>query len=64
MLKTSIDAFLALRRAAGFQLKTEQSLLHHFAQWASDRGETHVRTMTATEWAAVARMPWERERRL
>ena len=64
MLRASIDAYLALRRAAGFQLKTEEHLLHDFARWASDRGETHVRTNTATDWAAKARVPWQRERRL
>ena len=64
MLRASIDAFLALRRAVGFKLKTEEHLLHDFAQWASDRGETHVRTRTATEWAAAAHSPWQRERRL
>jgi integrase len=64
MLKASIDAYLALRRAVGFRLKTEEYLLHDFARWASDRGETVVRTQTATEWAAAARVPWQRERRL
>ena len=64
MLKASIDAYLAIRRAVGFQLETEEYLLHDFARWASERGETHVRTQTATEWAAKARDPWQRERRL
>src|SRR3990172_9442972 len=64
MLKSSIDAYLALRRAVGFRLKTEEYLLDDFARWASDRGETHVRTETAMEWAAAARVPWQRERRL
>lgn len=64
MLKSSIDAFLALRRAVGFQLETEDHLLHDFARWASDHGETFVRTQTAVEWAAAARSLWQRERRL
>lgn len=64
MLRPSVDAYLALRRAVGFRLKAEEYLLHDFARWASDRGETHVRTQTATEWAATARSPWQRERRL
>jgi integrase len=64
MLKASIDAYLAIRRAVGFQLETEDYLLHDFARWASERGETHVRTETAMEWAAAARVPWQRERRL
>lgn len=64
MLKPGIDAFLALRRAVGFQLETEEYLLHDFARWASERGETHVRTQTALEWAAAATSLWQRERRL
>ena len=64
MLRQSIDAYLALRGAVGFRLKTEEHLLHDFARWASDRRETHVRTQTATEWAATARSTWQRERRL
>ena len=64
MLKQSIDAFLALRRAVGFRLKDEEYLLHAFAHFASARGETHVRTQSATEWAAATRSPWQRERRL
>jgi len=50
MLRPSIDAYLALRRAVGSRLKAEESLLHDFARWAVDRGDTHVRTQTATEW--------------
>ena len=64
MLRPSIDAYLALRRAVGFRLKTEEALLHDFARWAVDRGDTHVRTQTATDWAAAARSLWQRERRL
>jgi hypothetical protein len=61
---TSIEAYLALRRAVGFRLTTEARLPHDFARWAAEREDTHVRTQTATEWAAAARSPWQRERRL
>lgn len=61
---THIDAFLALRRAVGFQLETEEYLRHDFARWAAARGETHVRAQAAMEWAAETRSPWQRERRL
>ena len=64
MLKTSIDHYLQLRRALGFQLQAEESILHSFARWASQRGEQHVRSQMVTEWAATARSPWQRERRL
>lgn len=64
MLKPSIDAYLALRRAVGFRLKTEEVLLHAFARGAAEHGDTHVRAQTAMEWAATARSLWQRERRL
>ena len=64
MLRPSIDTYLALRRAVGFRLQAEEALLHAFARWAVERGDTHVRTRTATEWAATARSLWQRERRL
>lgn len=64
MLKSNIDAYLAIRRAVGFKLEMEEYLLRAFARCSGDRGETHVRARTATEWAAMARSPWQRERRL
>lgn len=64
MLKASIDAYLRLRRAVGFQLQTEERQLHDFWRWANERGQTHVRAQMATEWAALGRSPWQRERRL
>jgi integrase len=64
MLTSSIEAYLALRRAVGFRLETEEQLLHEFARSAAQRGDTHVRTETATEWAAAARSTWQCERRL
>lgn len=64
MLSQGVDDYIALRRAAGFGLQTEEGLLLDFACWAGTRGETHVRTQTATEWAAAGRSPWQRERRL
>ena len=53
MLTSSIEAYLALRRAVGFRLETEEQLLYEFARSAAQRGDTHVRTETATEWAAA-----------
>jgi integrase len=64
MLKQSVDEYLALRRALGFRLWNEEYMLHDFARWASDRGETHVRASTVIEWAAAGRSPWRREQRL
>lgn len=64
MLRQRIDAYLALRRSVGYRLQAEEYLLHDFARWASEQGDTHVRTNTATEWAAAGPSPWQRERRL
>jgi len=63
-MKTSIDAYLALRRSLGFQLEDEGAHLHSFALWTSERGETHVATQSVIAWAASARSPWRREKRL
>ena len=54
MLSLAIDNYLAIRRAAGFQLKVQESLLRHFARYAADRSQTHVCRQTAIDWAAQA----------
>jgi len=64
MLTRDVDGYLALRRALGFDLKSDGSLLYDFARFASSCGDMHVRTHTATEWAAKAPSPPQRERRL
>lgn len=64
MLSQSIDAYLALRRSLGSELSNEGYLLRAFARFASGRGEAHVRTGSAVEWAAGAPSPQERQRRL
>lgn len=40
MLKQTIDRYLELRRAAGFEMKVDRGLLHDFARFATDRSET------------------------
>ncbi len=64
MLNLAIDNYLAIRRAAGFQLKVQESLLRHFARYAAERSQTHVCRQTAIEWAAQAPSPYQRENRL
>ena len=51
MLMQAIDTYLALRRAAGFRLRATERYLRYFARFASARGETHVRSQTAVDWA-------------
>lgn len=64
MLKQTIDRYLELRRAAGFEMKVDRGLLHDFARFATDRSETCVRRQTAIDWAAKAPSPSQRECRL
>ena len=64
MLSRDIDQYLALRRAAGFQLKVQEGLLRHFARYAAARSQTHVCRQTAIDWATQAPSPYQRENRL
>ena len=64
MLNRAIDSYLEVRRAAGFELKVAEGLLHDFARFASDLGQSHVQRQTAIDWAAKAPSPNQRERRL
>lgn len=48
---TSVEAYLALRRAAGFSLINAEYLLRSYARFAGEREEAFVRTATTIEWA-------------
>jgi len=52
VLKDAVLAYLTLRRAGGFLLEQDEELLLDYAQYASERGEDHVRTASAIDWAA------------
>jgi integrase len=54
MLISAVDKYLALRRACGFKMRTAGYYLHSFARFASERGDSHVQSQTAIEWAASA----------
>ena len=64
MLMPAIDSYLAIRRAAGFQLRVTEGLLRGYARFAAARGETLVRARTALDWAALAPSASQRGRRL
>ena len=50
MLSAAVDAYLAGRRAAGFQLNDHEGILRDFARFASAQGDAVVRTRTVLEW--------------
>lgn len=60
----AIDAYLAIRRTAGFGLRVTEGFLRNYARFATARGETHVRAQTALDWAALAASAGQRGRRL
>ena len=49
----AIETYLALRRATGFAMSTAECLLKSFAAFAAERGQTHVESQTAIDWAAL-----------
>jgi integrase/recombinase XerD len=53
MLSAAVDASLAARRAAGFQLRDHEGLLRDFARFAAAKGEAVIRTPTVLEWVRV-----------
>ncbi len=64
MLSQLVDSYLELRRSTGYGMRVHQYLLHSFASFAEQRGETHIQTHTAIEWAAQAPSEGQRANRL
>jgi integrase/recombinase XerD len=64
MLTQTIDRYLAVRRAAGFRLRTTEGFLRCYARFAAERGEVHVCAQTALDWVALAPSASQRGRRL
>jgi integrase/recombinase XerD len=63
MLAT-IEAFLTLRRATGFAMSNAEYLLKSFAAFAAGRGQMHVHTQTAIDWATLGPSVAQRDARL
>lgn len=64
MLVQAVQSYLAVRRAAGFELAREGARLSSFAAFSEARGKHYVCSATAIEWAGLARSVPERARRL
>jgi integrase len=61
---TTIEAYLTLRRATGFAMSNAEYLLKSFAAFAAGRGQTHVQTQTAIDWATLGPSVAQRDARL
>lgn len=64
MLTQAVESYLAVRRAAGFELKSEGNLLQGFATFSDALGKHYLCAETAIEWAGSARSLSPRARRL
>jgi integrase/recombinase XerD len=64
MLTAAVETYLAVRRAAGFQLIPVATYLHSFARFATERGQTYVVTQTVIDWATTAASEAQRHNRL
>src|SRR5271156_6128344 len=57
-------AYLALRRATGFEMANAECLLNSFAHFAAERKETRIRAQTAIDWAVQGPSLAQRDERL
>jgi len=64
MLMHAIDSYLAVRRTAGYDLTDREGFLRSFARFAAERGENHLRTETAIQWARLGSSPPQWDRRI
>jgi integrase len=64
MLAQAVESYLAVRRACGFELKTQGYMLRSFAAFSDARGKHHVCPEIAIEWAGLARSAQQRARKL
>ncbi len=64
MLVHAVESYLSMRRACGFDLTCPGGLLRSFAAFSEARGNEHVRSQTAIEWAGLASSVHQRARRL
>jgi len=60
----AIEAYLAVRRSAGFELNNDAYLLRSYARFAGERGEVRVCTSTAIQWASQSTSVAQRDVRL
>ncbi len=64
MLAQTVESYLAVRRACGFELKTQGNFLRSFASYSDDRGKHYVCSKVAIEWAGLGPSVHQCARRL
>ena len=64
MLSASVERYISLRQTMGYRLVQLNRDLKAFAQFATRRGDIHIRICTAVAWASAASTPGSRDIRL
>ena len=64
MLIQAVESYLEVRRAMGFALHSEGTLLQSFAKHSDTAGKSHICIETAIQWAGLAQSVTTRARRL
>ena len=64
MLTVHVERYVSLRQALGFKLRDVTRQLRAYARHAEARGDAHIRSSTAVDWAAQAPSPGARHVRL
>jgi len=64
MLTQAVESYLEVRRAMGFALHSEGTLLQSFARYSNAAGKSHICIETAIQWAGLAQSVTTRARRL
>jgi integrase/recombinase XerD len=54
VLSRNVDRYIALRRTLGYKLCKPARYLRAFADYATSRGEAHIRTATVLAWVTAA----------
>ncbi len=64
MLMHTVETYLAVRRAAGYELIGLERYLRDFARYATEQGDEHIVAQTAINWAGQTHSPEQRHLRL
>jgi integrase/recombinase XerD len=64
MLTQAVRDYVRLRHLGGFKYASQEILLQSFARFATTRGDSHIRSDTAIQWAAQAPSAEQSETRL
>ena len=65
MLIEDVERYIALRRSLGFKLKKPRAIFRHSRVMPKEKGQNHIRTVTAMTWSAeTSSTPGSHYRRL